>query len=576
MADDDFNWDEVLVTTKPDSKEVEVSFKRVDGGGFFQNESGPGTPPGTTEDPDGCRNTATLYSEDVFAFQSNQPHYVWLLLKHPPNEYMEVDIQFSDGDMTYPDYTTQSLTYVIQPGSWENDGNGWYGKKIALLTGDLSAKIDAGTDSGLYYAQITAVRNFGADSCFSPTTVTINFGPAPAEADPPPNEGGGGDPIDPTPDPACEPGIDCDSRYNRTETFEGNYDSVLFLHRPMWYTGAGAPSTFTRAWSADRTDIQQSGLYSDRDANQYQLRDKDDNIIFDGYAESIPPKLEGGASPFRAYINSGGYYTDRDNLCASPTNVGGRYEPNYFTLKEYKMNGTGGDEANCLNQSFTGVDFDSSFRRWSIYNNNKRIVSPWENSAYVPDPTNVPEELKNYNATFSDEHTQWLSVFTPGPWQESAVSSEPYRPITYAHGDPSYPSGPFIYAGGSPHFVHNGIFGGGTFSNPTPLSQGIIYFLGGGSDPYEIQFLYSRGGGGQQSKVSQIKLPAWGKGTGGWVTAKIESWYEIEWKADNTDGDFGLYDFGFVVKQQKFFTWSSRLWASTLKTMRRNALSTSW
>lgn len=207
MANDDFNWDEVLVTNKPDSKEVEVSFKRTDGEGFIggggNDDGGGGTPPGTTEDPDGCRNRVNLYSADVFTFQSSMPHWVWLQFDRVPNEYMEVDLVFTDGDMTYPDYRTQSETVKIQPGSWENDGTGFFGKKIGLLTGDLSAKIDEGTDSGLYYAQITAVRGFGEATCFDSNQVTINFGPVPSENEPEANPDGGDVPPQ-EPPPNCE------------------------------------------------------------------------------------------------------------------------------------------------------------------------------------------------------------------------------------------------------------------------------------------------------------------------------------------------------------------------------------
>ena len=53
----DLFWDEVLLTNNPDSKELEVSFKKIDGDGFITSAGGePGTPGGATEDPQGDDN----------------------------------------------------------------------------------------------------------------------------------------------------------------------------------------------------------------------------------------------------------------------------------------------------------------------------------------------------------------------------------------------------------------------------------------------------------------------------------------------------------------------------------------
>lgn len=57
----DLFWDEVLLTNNPDSKELEVSFKKVDGdgnltsGGADGTDGEPGTPAGVDEDPDGTQ-----------------------------------------------------------------------------------------------------------------------------------------------------------------------------------------------------------------------------------------------------------------------------------------------------------------------------------------------------------------------------------------------------------------------------------------------------------------------------------------------------------------------------------------
>lgn len=49
----DLYWDEVLLSHNPDSKELEVSFKKIDGSGLLSQGSEPGTPGGATEDSDG-------------------------------------------------------------------------------------------------------------------------------------------------------------------------------------------------------------------------------------------------------------------------------------------------------------------------------------------------------------------------------------------------------------------------------------------------------------------------------------------------------------------------------------------
>lgn len=52
----DFNWDEVLLTRKPKQKEIEVSFKKVDGEGLLGSEGDePGTPADVIERPDGVQ-----------------------------------------------------------------------------------------------------------------------------------------------------------------------------------------------------------------------------------------------------------------------------------------------------------------------------------------------------------------------------------------------------------------------------------------------------------------------------------------------------------------------------------------
>lgn len=549
MANDDFNWDEVLVTTKPDSKEVEVSFKRVDGGGFFQNESGPGTPPGSTEDPDGCRNTATLYSEDVFLFRSNEPHYVWLMLKNAPTEYMEVDITFSDGDMTYPDYTTQSLTYALQPGGWTTDAIGMAGKKIPLMTGDLSAKIDAGTDSGLYYAQITAVRNFGEDSCFAANNVTINFGPTSSESDPDDDTETGGDPIEPPPDPACIPGGDCDSRWNRTETFAGTYDGVLLLREG--YADYDNPLD---GYHSNEDPI----LNVNRAANQFVLTNKDrTTTLFDGNADSTLPDLEGNESSYVAvawplgYSNGVGNPADRvGSIVNAGTTSGGivyrSTDDMYFQRFSYP-NGT----QECESLYFGAPTFDS-LQDWRIFNDvkaNNPGQGIWPEMVNVADPTNIDSAL--YAPDGVDYVVdQWFSVFAMGPYianRSGALNA--HKPTALETNDPAYPYLKINSSDGTRCYVHNGLFGGNDYQMDTYSNQAALTSFGAGRFRYQ----QASGNGGQESFDSPFYYTDRDKAC--WYTCNIETYYKSEYKDNNNDGDFGLYNFGIVQYKQRFATW---------------------
>ena len=52
---EDLYWDEVLVTNNPDSKTLEVSFKKIDGDGLLSIGEEPGTPGGVIEGTDGSQ-----------------------------------------------------------------------------------------------------------------------------------------------------------------------------------------------------------------------------------------------------------------------------------------------------------------------------------------------------------------------------------------------------------------------------------------------------------------------------------------------------------------------------------------
>ena len=57
MASKSIDWDELLLTNDPKKKEIEVSFKKVDGDGFIVSKGKePGTPAGAEEDPNGDDN----------------------------------------------------------------------------------------------------------------------------------------------------------------------------------------------------------------------------------------------------------------------------------------------------------------------------------------------------------------------------------------------------------------------------------------------------------------------------------------------------------------------------------------
>lgn len=198
----EIDWDEVLLTKDPKKKEIEVSFKRVDGNGFFNTQ--PGTPPGATEDPQGCTNTVSVQSNDTFIYRSGELHWVWLVFKSVPAEYIEIDLAFSDGaNLEYPDYNTQFLTVEVNPGSYENDGTGFIGKKVSLSLGDISAKTDAGVQTGQYFVQIVGARGLSDGDntpCFSDILTSIAFAQVANEEDPLPEAEGGPIPGD---NPEC-------------------------------------------------------------------------------------------------------------------------------------------------------------------------------------------------------------------------------------------------------------------------------------------------------------------------------------------------------------------------------------
>ena len=202
----EIDWDEVLLTQDPKKKEIEVSFKRVDGGGFF-GDGGPepGTPPGVTEDPQGCTNTVRVVSDDTFVYQDNEPHWIWLVLRSMPSEYMEVDLQFTDGSMVYPEYTTQTLTWPINPGNFESDNTGFIGKKVPLILGT----VNPANTTGNYFVTITGVRGFSEGDntpCFDANPVSIDFDATASVVDPEDAPEGGPIPGD---NPECGTGTDC-------------------------------------------------------------------------------------------------------------------------------------------------------------------------------------------------------------------------------------------------------------------------------------------------------------------------------------------------------------------------------
>lgn len=191
------NWDEVLITNNPESKEIEVSFKRIDGDGFFG-----GTPGGAVEDGNGCVNAIGLVSDDAWLLQTGEPHWVWITLRSIPTEEYTVALTFTDGTLLSPEYTTQTLEVLISPGSWEPNEEGVTGIKVPLTLGDVSRLTDVGTDTASYGVSITAVDGIATD-CWQADPVTLNFSPTTTEA-PPEDEGGDGDPVDPD-EPPCEP-----------------------------------------------------------------------------------------------------------------------------------------------------------------------------------------------------------------------------------------------------------------------------------------------------------------------------------------------------------------------------------
>lgn len=238
------NWDEVLITNNPESKEIEVSFKKIDGDGFLSSRGDePGTPGGATEDENGCANAIGLVSDDVWLLQNNAPHWVWITLRSIPTEEYTVTLTFTDGTLIHPEYVTQTLDWLITPGSWEANDEGVTGIKVPLSLGDVSRLTDVGTDSAFYNAAITAVNGIAVD-CWQSSPVTLDFGPTPAE-NPPEEESSGGAPV-PGNNPECLPHA-CDA-FTGWLTNGNTWKGAL-------HTYSDPPNTISDLQSADTFSI---------------------------------------------------------------------------------------------------------------------------------------------------------------------------------------------------------------------------------------------------------------------------------------------------------------------------------
>ena len=226
MASKYIDWDELLLTADPKKKEIEVSFKKIDGSGvLFKGNTEPGTPGGATEDPDdegSCKNEVEIVSNDVFLLEDYSEHYIYIALRTAPIEYMEIDLLFTDGTIEWPDYQYQAVTVQLWPENFIINGNGpSYISFLLLELGDIDILLDEEGEvmDANYFAQITAVRGFTEEEdqtpCFNAEPISIDF--AGEAIQQPPFPGGGG-PVPPqytptNPNP-CESGIDCESSAN--------------------------------------------------------------------------------------------------------------------------------------------------------------------------------------------------------------------------------------------------------------------------------------------------------------------------------------------------------------------------
>ena len=547
MASKSIDWDEVLVTKKPKQKEIEVSFKKVDGDGFLGFGDEPGTPGGAVEDPLGCVNKISIVSNDEWNLNSGQPHWVWLTFRSIPTEEYTVTITFSDATLLYASghYNTQTLDVHITPGSWESNAEGVTGIKVPLTLGDVTDLTDANIESASYIATITAVDGLDVD-CWG-GVASINFGPDPVE-NPPEDEAAGGDPVPPEEPPVeCQSGYDCGSRYNLSETTGISYDSLYFMRE-------GYPEVTNKSsivYFSYATDVESTG----RGSNTFELRDENAVKIYDGNATSTMPSLTGTPSTmdlFTGFVpdNPAINYTQPE----SPTNGrNGTADPNYdnATLYErfrYPAGTTGCDGSNYYTATtyISGTAFKPLLPR-----RNDTVGSVWPETTEVVDFNNVPNSAKWVSTAIGtlgaeQSYTTWTSAFV-GRAHNGLVPVTDTIPTTNA----TYPVFDINVTPAQWVMISDGAFDPSTPTTPGYGGSTTVYV-----DYYNKEFRYSgyNGNGGANVFVSPYQYPT-DIPLEGWYTCKYESYISAARKLTNESGDYGVYDNGVTFLAQRWCTW---------------------
>jgi hypothetical protein len=529
MASKSIDWDEVLVTKKPQQTEIEVSFKKADGDGFLGFGDEPGTPSGTTEDEFGCKNRIGLVSDDVWPLQNNQPHWVWITLNSIPTEEYTVTLTFTDGTLLrasgHYNYTTQDV--LISPGSWEANEEGVTGIKWPLILGNVQDLLDVGTDTGNYNVAITAVDGVAVE-CWDGAQVSLDFAPTAVE-NPPVDTETGGETVPPTLTPQdCLPGNDCSARFDRVEASGTSYDSMLLIRE-----GYAEASDLYQFYSGDTATV----VDTSRESNVFILENADrSQVLFDGRLLSEMPAMDATRSNLKLTTEDVKDYLTQP---ASVLNTGtGNFTDNINYLTYIYPNH---EFSGCDNYKFAAPENEGnswgymSERRYSL------LGSIWDFTYEVPDPLNVPSEaiaVNSSNTFFEQECTQWISVFTgisfdfvSGAWRPNVNAADLLMQFPeYTH-------------------THNGTFGN-SFMVDGERGQCDLKIRTNG-----FQFTGPTGAGGGGTFTSPLKFGDTNRQGFAWFTCKMETYLAQQWDADNSSGDYGIYTRGCKYFKQLYTTW---------------------
>lgn len=423
----DLYWDEVLLTNNPDSKELEVSFKKIDGDGFLLSQGDePGTNGGVTESDDGSQ---------------------------PPTD---------------------------DEGDFEED-----------------------TD----------------------------------------NDIGGGEPI-PTEEPPveCQPGNDCEARWDFSELDQDNVgrDSALLLRE-----GYAEEGTSYFGYFSNSSEVKAGA----RPSNAFELRNQSGTVIFDGNADSRLPTMGGEQSPIIALNNVLADPILKYETPASPDNVddANRNANTWFWGRRKWAD---------LDPACEGFFCAPPFK--SMFNLSRATTtgSIWEDTAEVYDPPNTPNSSKWVGEGANTDgaiqrNESWISIFCTRPYQNATPLDEIIPPTST-----SWPEVTVRHQGPVWTYTSNGVSGNTQFraAGFTPTSQVEI------RDNGEVWYRGASGNGGIQwfkSKYGGLDsfMDPLVRDLDGWFTVHDEQYISAARKLTNESGDYGIYDNGVTILQQSFATW---------------------